>query len=74
LTNQNASTSTAGLTGWRKSSYSNASGACVEVRFDHDAVMVRDSKDRRSGQPVISVSRKEWIAFLSGMTPPGQRS
>ncbi|ANY06646.1 DUF397 domain-containing protein [Pseudonocardia sp. HH130630-07] len=48
---------------WFVSSYSNATGTCVEVRFRDTLVDVRDSKDR-SG-PVLTVSDAEWTAFLA---------
>ncbi|MCK9923335.1 DUF397 domain-containing protein [Frankia sp. AgPm24] len=51
---------------WRKSSYSNAKGECVEVAFlDDDAVAVRDSKDSRGG-PALIFTKAEWSAFLRG--------
>ncbi|MFI9009270.1 DUF397 domain-containing protein [Actinosynnema sp. NPDC053489] len=49
--------------GWFKSSFSTASGDCVEVRFDGDSVLVRDTKDRGSG-PVITVDAPRWDDFL----------
>jgi len=39
--------------GWFTSSFTNGTGSCVEVKFDHSAVLVRDTKNRRdaSGSP-----------------------
>lgn len=51
---------------WFKSSYSNSSVACVEVRFAGDAVLVRDSKNRAHG-PTLAVTTTEWAAFLDGL-------
>ncbi|MFE2754670.1 DUF397 domain-containing protein [Actinosynnema sp. NPDC059335] len=48
--------------GWFKSSFSTASGDCVEVRFDGDVVRVRDSKDRGLG-PVLCVGSDRWRRF-----------
>lgn len=55
--------------GWFVSSFSNAQSACVEVRFHGPRVEIRDTKDRTG--PVLSVTRAEWTAFLtgSGTTP-----
>ncbi|MGH3614373.1 MAG: DUF397 domain-containing protein [Pseudonocardia sp.] len=56
--------------GWFKSSFSNGSGTCVEVRFHDDLVSIRDSKHPRrpahdpSNEPIITVSVEEWTAFL----------
>jgi hypothetical protein len=53
---------------WRKSTYSNASGDCVEVATNLvDAtgeVLVRDSKDPDGGPQ--RYTRSEWQAFLNG--------
>jgi len=49
--------------GWRKSSYSNSSGNCVEVATRDDAVGVRDSKQHGIG-PVLQFTRAEWDAFV----------
>lgn len=49
---------------WFKSSFSNGSQTCVEVRFDGDHVSVRDSKDPAG--PILTFTRSEWTAFLHG--------
>ena len=50
---------------WHKATASNASG-CVEVApLPDGGVAVRDSKDRQG--PVLSFTRREWVAFLDGM-------
>lgn len=49
--------------GWFKSSFSTASGDCVEVSFDGDVVRVRDTKDRGLG-PVITLDAARWDDFL----------
>jgi hypothetical protein len=47
---------------WRKSSYSGASGNCVEVAVNLPGVVgVRDSKDPGS-QPLV-VTTHSWLAF-----------
>lgn len=48
---------------WRKSSRSNADGACVEVRRRHDQVQVRDTKNRRG--PVLSFTTTAWRTFVA---------
>ena len=59
---------------WFKSSRSANNGTCVEIRFDGDMVLVRDSKylrDPRNNpatQPIVTVSVDEWTAFLAGRT------
>ncbi|QIS16849.1 DUF397 domain-containing protein [Nocardia arthritidis] len=58
-------------TGWFTSSRSNNGNQCVEVRFDGDAVLIRDSKYRRNPanrtaeEPVITVNISEWTSFLT---------
>ncbi|GAA2378370.1 DUF397 domain-containing protein [Nonomuraea africana] len=50
---------------WRKSSYSNISGECVEVAPAAGGVMVRDSKN--PGGAVLAFTGGEWRAFLAGV-------
>lgn len=51
---------------WRKSSFSGGNnGQCVEVAFDGDAVLVRDTKQQGRG-PVLAFTRRGWAAFLAG--------
>lgn len=51
---------------WRKSSYSNASGSCVEIAVltrtvgEHD-VAVRDSKDPHGA--ALTFTTRQWSAF-----------
>lgn len=58
-------------TGWFTSSRTNNGNQCVEVRFDGDAVLIRDSKYRRNpehrldDEPVITVAAAEWMSFLA---------
>ena len=47
---------------WHKSSYSSASGQCVEVASVAGAVMVRDSKDPAG--PELVFTRQAWAAFV----------
>lgn len=46
---------------WIKSTKCESS-ACVEVAFDHEGTLVRDSKN--PGGPVLKFSGQEWQAFL----------
>ncbi|OLT44112.1 hypothetical protein BJF85_20625 [Saccharomonospora sp. CUA-673] len=62
--------------GWFKSSFSNPSQECVEVRFDGDVVHVRDTKDHGTG-PVLSVPAGYWADFLEevmGRAPAGSNT
>ncbi|MFE7744822.1 DUF397 domain-containing protein [Nocardia sp. NPDC057455] len=65
-------------TGWFTSTRSNNGNQCVEVRFDGDAVLIRDSKYRRDPanrpdeEPVITVTAAEWTAFLDAVRTRGR--
>lgn len=54
-------------TGWFKSSFSANNSSCVEVRFDADVVMIRDTKRRGVG-PIITVTGAQWADFLSRLS------
>jgi len=65
------------LTGWFTSTCSNNGNQCVEVRFEGSEVFIRDSKyrrdpaHRRGDEPVITVTRSQWSAFLDTVKHPG---
>jgi hypothetical protein len=51
---------------WRKSSYSNPSGNCVETaRLPGERVAVRDSKS--PGEPHLIFTWAEWSSFLGAL-------
>ncbi|MEU0540110.1 DUF397 domain-containing protein [Nocardia sp. NPDC005978] len=51
---------------WKKSSFSQPSGECVEVaRLSGGRVGVRDSKN--PGGPALVFTPGEWNAFISGV-------
>ena len=50
---------------WRKSVKSAQNGACVEVRFVHDTVEVRNSRDPFGS--TLAFTPAEWAAFADGM-------
>jgi hypothetical protein len=51
---------------WRKSTYSNNGGACVEVATNLPGVVaIRDSKDPAG--PALIFSTDSWQAFIHGM-------
>ncbi|MGQ0841334.1 DUF397 domain-containing protein [Actinokineospora sp.] len=49
-------------TGWRKSSYSTATGNCVEVAPDADSVFIRHSKHPAAG--TIAFWHPAWATFV----------
>jgi hypothetical protein len=49
--------------GWRKASYSNSSGSCVEVGKSATAVLVRDTT-RRDGA-ALAIPAAAWRALLA---------
>ncbi|KOV32890.1 toxin-antitoxin system, toxin component [Streptomyces sp. XY431] len=51
---------------WRKSSYSDNGGTCVEVTAEFPGVVpVRDSKDPTG--PVLAFPADAWSAFVAGV-------
>lgn len=56
-------TNTAPIDQWFKSSYSEHANACVEVRHNAEATLVRDTKDGGEG-PVLSFAPEAWAGFL----------
>jgi Domain of unknown function (DUF397) len=67
LIGENVPVSTQDRDGWFTSSYTNATGSCVEVKLGLDAVLVRDSKDRRAVRPIIAVPSASWVSFLDNI-------
>jgi hypothetical protein len=60
------STADVGRASWRKSSFSNMNGSCVEIsRLVSDRIGVRDTKDNGTG-PVLIFTEAEWRAFIAG--------
>ncbi|MFG2919497.1 DUF397 domain-containing protein [Kitasatospora sp. NPDC048298] len=49
---------------WRKSSYSNGGGGCVEVDDAHPG-RVRDSKDPNG--PILAFPAEAWASFISAV-------
>ena len=49
---------------WRRSPAC-ASGACVEVAFDGDRVLIRDSKNPE--REPLAFTAEEWHAFAAGV-------
>ncbi|MCS7484568.1 DUF397 domain-containing protein [Umezawaea endophytica] len=50
---------------WKKSTFSEGGGECVEVAMAQSGVLVRDSKNPAG--PVLWFTKLEWIAFLYGV-------
>jgi len=51
--------------GWRKASYSNGSGNCVETASGNGAVLVRDTTDR--GGAVLNFTAAAWREFTGAL-------
>jgi hypothetical protein len=47
---------------WRKSSFSTATGECVEVALSSEVVGVRDSKNPNG--PTLNLAPARWCALL----------
>lgn len=47
---------------WRRSSACNPT-ECVEVAFDHNRVLVRDSK--RRGPAILEFTHAQWQSFIA---------
>lgn len=50
---------------WRKASYSNGSGDCVEVADAASVVLVRDTKTRDGG--TLTFTADAWRAFTGSL-------
>jgi hypothetical protein len=50
---------------WRKASYSNGSGQCVETASDAGTVAIRDTTDRDGG--TLTFTAQAWQAFTHGL-------
>ena len=50
---------------WRKASYSNGSGNCVEVGNAAPVVLVRDTTDREG--ETLTFPAVAWRAFMAGI-------
>lgn len=58
------------IDGWFVSSYTNGSGACVEVKHaERGRILVRDSKDRYTTSP-IAVPSDGWAFLLKNLINP----
>jgi hypothetical protein len=52
-------------TNWRKASYSNGQGQCVETASARGVVLVRDTTDRDGG--TLAFSADAWQAFMTSV-------
>lgn len=56
---------------WRKSSYSDNGGNCVELGGARSGVLVRDTQDRQG--PVLAFSPAAWRSFADQVKARAQR-
>jgi hypothetical protein len=55
-------------TAWRKASYSNGQGSCVEVGHSARMVLVRDTKqDGQATRTVVPFRSEAWAAFTASL-------
>jgi hypothetical protein len=54
---------------WRKASYSNGQGNCVEVGHAAEKVAVRDTRDRAGA--VLRFAPQAWRAFAASIKKEG---
>jgi hypothetical protein len=50
---------------WRKASYSNGTGSCVETASDGGVVAVRDTANRDGGALIFTVGA--WASFTASL-------
>jgi hypothetical protein len=50
---------------WRKASYSNGSGQCVETASGSGAILVRDTTNRDGG--TLAFCADAWTSFIRGL-------
>ena len=50
---------------WRKSTYSNAQGSCVEAGSMPGRILTRDTTQKHGDGPVVSVSAAAWRRFTA---------
>jgi hypothetical protein len=57
--------SNTGYDDWRKASYSNGSGSCVETASGAGTVAVRDTTDRDGG--TLTFTAEAWASFTNSL-------